>query len=657
MTFLNPVVLFGLIAAGIPLVIHLFNFRRPRRVDFSSLVFLKELQQTTMQRVRIKQWLLLLLRTLAIAALVLAFARPALEGSIAGAIGGDAESAVAVVVDNSMSMTLRDENGVLFEQARDLARELVGLMRAGDQLAVFKTVGASEATAPVWFKTRQAVLDFIDSTEPAFGRSDLAASIRQAREYVDASGFVNREVFVISDLQLSTLGDATLDADAGSVPVRLVQVGSRRATPNASVDAVEVVSQIVEQNQPVNVRATISSSGSGEHATIASVFLEGERVAQATATLTSDAPALVEFAVTPRDTGWLRGEVRVEDDDFMFDNTRYFSLFVPDRRNILLVKGQAFRSNYLELVVSSRLAPGRTRFDVSVIQSRELSSAALADFDVVIIAGAESFSSGEISLISDYAREGGGVLLFPPAVSSSADFGDVLDALDGGNIQTLVEGSPGQPVAEIEFVDLDHPLFEGVFDTGGREEVQVERTEVFRYVDYVAQHPAEQTLMRLSTGRPFLQEMRPGSGRVLFISTLPEPAWSMLPVRGLFVPLLFRSLHYLSSGDDVTGGEVIVGKSLDVRISRQPAGAPVAGRTDGIDFVPAQRTVFGGTLVTLGEEFRAPGIAELFVGQDLVRRVAVNADPTESDLRTVGADEAAQGLGGDDAGVRALQVG
>src|SRR5690606_41260075 len=103
MEFLNPLALAALAAAAIPLIIHLFNFRRPRKVDFSSLEFVRELQKSTMQRVRIKQWLLLLLRMLAIACLVIAFARPTLTGDVAGSVGGRPLSAGAVVIDNSLS--------------------------------------------------------------------------------------------------------------------------------------------------------------------------------------------------------------------------------------------------------------------------------------------------------------------------------------------------------------------------------------------------------------------------------------------------------------------------------------------------------------------------------------------------------------------------
>ncbi|HEX9828971.1 MAG TPA: BatA domain-containing protein, partial [Bacteroidota bacterium] len=81
MTFLNPFILFGLLAAGIPILLHLLNLRKLRTIEFSTLSFLKELQRTKIRRIKIRQWLLLLLRTLLVICIVMAFARPTLKGS------------------------------------------------------------------------------------------------------------------------------------------------------------------------------------------------------------------------------------------------------------------------------------------------------------------------------------------------------------------------------------------------------------------------------------------------------------------------------------------------------------------------------------------------------------------------------------------------
>src|SRR6185503_14592167 len=99
--FLNPFFLFGLGAAAIPVLIHLFTRRRPREVKFPSLDFLTEVNQSEIRRLRLKQWLLLLLRTLAVALLAMAMARPSLQG---GARGGSAASTLVALVDVSGSM-------------------------------------------------------------------------------------------------------------------------------------------------------------------------------------------------------------------------------------------------------------------------------------------------------------------------------------------------------------------------------------------------------------------------------------------------------------------------------------------------------------------------------------------------------------------------
>ncbi len=110
MTFLNPLYLFWLAAASIPVILHLLNLRRTRVVEFSTLSFLQELQKSKIRKLKIRQILLLILRTLLIILIVLAFARPALRGSFAG-FGGQARTSAVIILDNSFSMSASDEHG------------------------------------------------------------------------------------------------------------------------------------------------------------------------------------------------------------------------------------------------------------------------------------------------------------------------------------------------------------------------------------------------------------------------------------------------------------------------------------------------------------------------------------------------------------------
>ena len=109
MNFLNPLFLFGLAAAAIPVLIHLFTRRKPREVRFPSLEFLAEVNQSEIRRLRLKQWLLLALRTLAVALLAMAMARPSMKGGAAGR--GAAASTLVALVDVSGSMGAPDAEG------------------------------------------------------------------------------------------------------------------------------------------------------------------------------------------------------------------------------------------------------------------------------------------------------------------------------------------------------------------------------------------------------------------------------------------------------------------------------------------------------------------------------------------------------------------
>ncbi|HCA80475.1 MAG TPA: hypothetical protein DEP53_12155, partial [Bacteroidetes bacterium] len=133
MTFLNPLALFGLLAASIPILLHLLNLPKLRTIEFSTLTFLKELEKTKIRRLKLRQILLMILRTLLVLLIVLAFARPTIRGSFAGSIGSHARTSAVLLIDDSFSMTTEDERGELLRQARQAAKDVTQLFADGDE--------------------------------------------------------------------------------------------------------------------------------------------------------------------------------------------------------------------------------------------------------------------------------------------------------------------------------------------------------------------------------------------------------------------------------------------------------------------------------------------------------------------------------------------
>ena len=122
MTFLNPAILFGLLAASIPVVIHLFNLRQLKKIEFSSLMFLKTLQKNKIRKIKFKQWLLLLIRVLIIMALVFAFSRPTMKNASLFGLGQNAKTSAVIILDNSFSMSVLSSSGSYFNIAKKIGR-------------------------------------------------------------------------------------------------------------------------------------------------------------------------------------------------------------------------------------------------------------------------------------------------------------------------------------------------------------------------------------------------------------------------------------------------------------------------------------------------------------------------------------------------------
>ena len=585
-----------------------------------------------MQRMRIKQWLLLLLRTLAIASLIMAFARPTMHAGIGGALAAQGRSSIALVLDNSLSMTLRDAGGAYFDQVRVLALGLVERME-DDEVFVLLTAGDAA-------EQQGRALDALTAAEITPRTVSVTKALVHAADFLEsAATHPTRAIYYVGDLQQSTLRDTMAAVAAGDARVTLIPIGTREHA-NVAVTGVRVTSRVVEKGEPVHIEATIVSYASGAlQGYVASLFLEGERLAQATLDLPPGVPTRATFVVTPQHRGWLSGRVHIEDDAFLHDNTHWFSLHVPEERNILIVRGSGEDASYIELALQSSTSPDRDLFTKRSIDESLLAATPLGAYDAVILLGLESLSSGEIASLTRYVESGGGLLLFPG--QGVEDMNVLLENLGGGSIRGFTgEPGTGSVIATLDRVDLEHPLFEGVFELTHRHEI--ERPEMYYAIDYLPASVSEYTLMYLSNGSPFMQELRKGRGAAFLLAAPPDVAWTDLPLRGLFIPLLHRSIYYLSATESVQGEQLRTGESANLRLAGI-AGGPIVRiiTPEGVEVTPEQRSLFGAVVVQIDDTFTQPGIYDVRAGEGLLRRLAVNVDSRESNLATAPPEQAA----------------
>ena len=633
MGFLNPFLLVALAAAAIPIVVHLFNFRRPERVDFSTLRFVREIEATAMRRVRIRQWLLLALRTLAILFLVLAFARPTRTAD-ASVFEESAAQSLVLVLDNSRSMTLRDAQGALVDQAREVGAAVIDATGAGDERTVLPVARPPEYR-PVPFVTPGPALDAVQATVPLAGAEPLTAAVARAASLLESAAHPRREVVVVSDLQRATFTDSASAALPDGLSVTLVPLGGRRQT-NTAVTDVRVLSRIIEPGRPVQVEATVIRYGGRAGTVGAWLLIDGQRVAETAVDLIPGTPARVPFTVTPPARGWLGGEVRIEADAAEWDDARWFALRVPPPPRVLLVRGDGARADLVSLALGVAAESGSLA--LNEIAEGALAGADLDRYDAVFLAGPSSLASSAGRLAA-FVASGGGVLAFPGAQPDALNA--LLSAIGGGRVDGAIGQADGPALGATTDLDLDHPLFAGVFDSA---RPTPEAIDVRRIARYRPGGADESTLIATQPGPPLLQEIRHGSGSVLLVGVAPDLGWSDLPQRGLFVPLLFRSAGYFAAGSSVADtGEMDASGS--VRVTGVDAGQPLRlVGPDGAALTPTQRTVPGAVVLDVGDLAARAGLYRVVQGERTLRVVAVNDDARESDPAALDPAQAARQL-------------
>lgn len=663
MTFLNPLLLFGLLAASIPIIIHLLNLRKLKTIEFSSLQFLKELQKTKMRRVKIKQWLLLALRTMMVIAIVMAFSRPALRGSLSGIpflSSTHAKTTLVLLLDDSPSMSVRNERGVLFSQAKETASSILDVMNDGDEAYLLRlsTLRASGDFAPAY--SRSELKKALDQFQPSQVRAPFRDALGVAAKILSESKNYNQELYLITDAQATQFAQQTSDTtDLFDDQVKLflsdVRNGTTTEIANAGITEARIASRIITQHKPIGIQAAVQNAGSSAlRNAIASLYLDGARVVQQTLDITGHNSISPTLQCAPKRRGIQSGYVQLEDDALDADNKRYFTCNVPSSIRVLAVGATANDTRLPTLALDlERDSSTAGLFAVTQTTESQLASFDLNKFDLLLFSGLKDFSSSESERIAQFVKTGGGILMFPGKESdvpnySAALFGKL--GIPAAQPQKVFGTPASNTFMSFNKIDFDHPLFEGLFE---RESPKKSPRTIESPKVFVAIQPQlgarSRSLISLSDGTHFLTEYSHGAGRVLLISVEAGMTWSDFPLKGIFVPLMYRSGLYLAasaSGDppqQLTTGEEI---KFSIRLkSRTDKDSYVLRSPLGIDerIVPQFSSTTGSATFASQNSFEAGTyeLRKLSSGKEteLLFAVAVNIAKEETDLRHASDDD------------------
>ena len=626
MNFLNPLALLGLAATVVPLAIHLLHLGRTRPVPFSNLKFLRALHQTRMRSLRLRQWLVLLLRTLAVAFIVLAFSRPAYRAQGSGIFGTGVPTAAVILLDRSYSTEFRRPGGRLFDGLREQAVELLDLFSGRDTVALIPFASRPEPPLENPERMREQLREMTPSEET----TDIEGALQAAAELLVGRAEWNREILLLTDMTAFNWADVDR-RDATWLPGVSVYVSDPQVDdrPNVYVDDLRVDGWMQSSGRklPLVVSLTNSSAHHAAAAVSVDLYLDGERRQHRQVDLAPRGIVHLEFTVAPRDPGRLTGYVEIDDDGLALDNRRYFALTVPQSLRVLLI-GQEETDTYFARRAFSAGAAADPVLQVRHGAVGDLGSEGIAGVDVLVLCNVERLSAEQTRQVHGFAAAGGGVVIFPSPRADLSYFNrHLLPGLMAATIKDRV-GLPGS--ASQQFSRLDpsrsyHGIFDGLLTADPEDQPR------FWASFEIAAGRDLQTLIAFEDGRPAVVQGWIEAGRaVLFASPL-DLEWNDLPLRGLFVPLMHRLSRYLSLPVDQNRAYA-VGNTVRRYVESASADRRVQAESPSGRRLYIEADLVGGRSVWRIPRVDESGLWRLLQDGEPVDWFPVNIDTRESEL-------------------------
>lgn len=539
MIFLNPSVLLGLAAASIPILIHLLNLRKLKKIEFSSIRFLKELQKTKIRKIKFKQWLLLALRVLLILLLVAAFARPTIESvSIAGA-GSAAKTTAVLIIDDSYSMSVVSENGSYFSSAKSEAIKLLNDFQQGDKLDLIYT---SEPQKAIEFNNKTQIERNLNTAEISNKPGNIYSALSTAYGLIEKSQNFNNEIYLFTDLQknnfdVNEIKHPVLDED--NAKIYIINLADKNLINN-SVHDLKINNQIFQPGKNITTSVSVTNYSKSQTTPIVSLFVNNKRSAQKQLTLNENQTVSTDFEITLKDTGLLSIFAEIDDDDILTDNRVYSAVYIPPVIKVLIVEDR--KDDGLFVITALTAIENGNNFSVKTINSLELNSLNLSDYETIFIIGGEKLQGFE--KLNEFIKNGGGVVLFPSAECGITDFRKIARGLSIAVPEIIVDAGKDN-LFEFSSVEYNHPLFNEIFSD--KKDLKIDSPEIFKFVKYSSVNGGT-GIIKLQDGSPFLSEYINESGKILVFSVAPNLAWSTFPIKSIFAPMIFKSVYYLGGG-------------------------------------------------------------------------------------------------------------
>lgn len=612
MSFVYPSFLFALAVLAVPIIIHLFHFRKYKTVYFTNVHYLKEINNETTNRSRIKHILVLASRLLALTFLVLAFAQPYLPRIQSGAgAKKETSSVVSIYLDNSFSMNAASESEPLLQWAK---KKVIEIVNAYDEDAKFQLVTND-------FTPRQQHIMSKDDIRIMLDELQATPVVRTLQEvqYFQLN-LLNRyegdkSIFWISDFQKNIV-NATPDSTITYFLIPLQPIKQH----NIYIDTCWLANPVMFVNQPNHLLFRISNAGE-----------KAERQIKVTMSINDQIKAITEVSIDARSSfidtlsfsiqehGWQKITVHINDFPITFDD-KYYLTFRSNEKIKILAINQQESSNFLNALFAQE-----DNYQLDNSQYASADSITINSYNLVILNNINMLTPTLSALLEGYLKNGGSILLFPSPVADVMSYNRFLNVIGAHEILQKNDS----PV-EVSYLNLNSELLADVFEKIPQN-IALPRAKI--YYEFTRKTRSnEQVILGLKNNAAFLSQYNFHAGRLVVCASPLGKEYSDFPLHSLFVPIVYKMAVTASAR---TKASYVIGEDKQIEIiNNNPAPESIYKISNAqYEWIPAQRSLSNKVYLHLDEHIREAGFFELKnEKRPQSEWIALNYNRRESDI-------------------------
>lgn len=610
MQFSQPLFLFGYFAILIPILIHLFNFRRYRTYYFSNVKMLQDVVQKTKRESQVKHLIVLCLRILCIAALVTAFAQPYRPTHNSNS---KADNLVSIYIDNSFSMEGNTPEGSLFTDAVENAKQIINNFQYSDQFILYNNNFSAKQRCILNKEEALQELDSWDISPNSRTWSDLLSFEQNACANHDEYNLFH---YYLSDFQKNNFDFSQYSHQDGSTSY-LVQKPAKEVG-NVSIDSCWFLSPVFRKGQQVTLTVRVRNCAENDVVKLPiKLHVNGEQKAMAAVDIAANSTSDYQMHYTLTSDGIQNAVLEIEDVPITFDNKLYFTYTVADNARVTSIYGKT-PSRYLTALYGKDSV-----FVYNSFSADRIDYSKMAGSSVIILDEVEDISSGLADELAKYMEKGGSVLLLPAATMKSSvnTFLSQVNASQYGNLISK-ENKVGS-------INLESNYFKGSLDKSNE---RLDMPTATQYYSFAGAR-SDEAVMTFEDQAPLLFVNQVGKGRIILSAVAANDDYGNIHKHALFfIPLhnigirnLMQQKLYNIIGIDHTQ---LVAKSMEGSENVLSLKAQNGEK----ELIPEQKNLGNETMLFFNEQLSEAGLYDVMHDGAKLAAVAFNYDRKESQL-------------------------